>query len=116
MLQPPGLLSGFTDMQHFVRVLTLGLLHLLQKNPKKQTPGLVSSLLFSFLPVCFHLCLSCFFFRHITNATLAILKGETVPLDVLQIKVKTSAYLVRNIPETFLFTCCSVYMDCFSSV
>lgn len=26
-------------------------------------------------------------FRHITDATLAIVKGETVPLDVLQIKV-----------------------------
>uniref|UniRef100_A0A8C9F5F6 Acylglycerol kinase, mitochondrial n=1 Tax=Pavo cristatus TaxID=9049 RepID=A0A8C9F5F6_PAVCR len=31
--------------------------------------------------------------QHITNATLAILKGETVPLDVLQIKVKTSSCL-----------------------
>ena len=29
-------------------------------------------------------------FRHIIDATLAIVKGETVPLDVLQIKVRRS--------------------------
>ena len=29
-------------------------------------------------------------FRRITDATLAIVKGETVPLDVLQIKVRRS--------------------------
>lgn len=60
--------------------------------------------------------LSGLFCRHITNATLAILKGETVPLDVLQIKVKACAYWVPNIPKTFLFSYCSVYMDCFSSM
>ncbi|NWH98851.1 AGK protein, partial [Tichodroma muraria] len=42
--------------------------------------------------------------QHITNATLAILKGETVPLDVLQIKVKASTYLEPNIPKTSLFS------------
>lgn len=52
-----------------------------------------SAFLFVFL-------LTCLFCRHITNATLAILKGETVPLDVLQIKVKTSACLA---PNTVLF-------------
>lgn len=56
-----------------------------------------------FLPVCFPLLLSCLFCRHITNATLAILKGETIPLDVLQIKVKASAHLAPSVPKIFLF-------------
>lgn len=38
-------------------------------------------LLFHGIIVCFSLT-----FRHITDAALAIVKGETVPLDVLQIK------------------------------
>lgn len=37
------------------------------------------------------------FFRHITSATLSILKGETVPLDVLQIKVNLTGILKENL-------------------
>nr|XP_023394916.1 acylglycerol kinase, mitochondrial [Loxodonta africana] len=32
--------------------------------------------------------------QHITDATLAIVKGETVPLDVLQIKVQSSLFIL----------------------
>ena len=34
--------------------------------------------------------------RHITSATLSILKGETVPLDVLQIKVRQILFGLNN--------------------
>jgi hypothetical protein len=36
-------------------------------------------------------------FRHITDATLAIVKGETVPLDVLQIKVNSFLQILKKI-------------------
>lgn len=93
---------------------------------KKALPGLIlkfaekksnfKSYTFPFFLFVFLCFFSYLFCRHITNATLAILKGETVPLDVLQIKVKASTYLQPNIPKTFLFSCFYVYMDWFSSV
>lgn len=116
-LHPPGLLSDFKEEQHFVRILFSGLHRFFyKKKPHKDGSGVCwgggkkkkkflklipSASLFVFL-------LPCLFCRHITNATLAILKGQTVPLDVLQIKVKTSACLAPNIPKAFLFLHCSV--------
>ena len=46
-------------------------------------------------------------FRHITDATLAIVKGETVPLDVLQIKVRRSFHqsLKKLQANTYLKKC-----------
>uniref|UniRef100_G1NKL7 Acylglycerol kinase C-terminal domain-containing protein n=1 Tax=Meleagris gallopavo TaxID=9103 RepID=G1NKL7_MELGA len=71
LLSPKPVTSGLSLWQHKMGdvLRTLGII-------LKHIP---SAFLFVFL-------LSCLFCRHITNATLAILKGETVPLDVLQIK------------------------------
>jgi hypothetical protein len=38
-------------------------------------------------------------FRHITDAALAIVKGETVPLDVLQIKVKSVLQILKKLSK-----------------
>lgn len=44
----------------------------------------------------------CAFYRDITSATLSILKGETVPLDVLQIKVRNFMFMSAVV----VFLCC----------